>query len=152
MDGFVAALDDMLASVYRNMLRLEKMDIQKSRQPTLSVSEVHLISCIGEAKDEGCTVTSLARALSITVSSATIAVNKLGQRGYVRKVRSSKDGRIVRVHLTEAGQSVYTYHRICRREMVDEISRDFSPEEKKVALKVLNRLNEYFVKNVGNGF
>lgn len=152
MDRFVAALDGMLTSFYRNMLRLEKQDISKSRQPLLSVSEVHLILCIGDTHGEGCTVTALARRLNITVSSATIAVNKLGQKGYVKKVRGSADGRIVRVHLTELGKSVDTYHRICRREMIEEISRDFTSEEQKVAVKVIGRLNEYFVKNLGEGF
>lgn len=152
MDGFVAAMDDMLASFYRNMLRLEKQEIQKSRQPSLTISEVHLILCIGDSRGEGRTVTALARLLNITVSSATIAVNKLGQKGYVKKVKGSADGRIVRVYLTEQGKSVDTYHRICRRDMIKEISRGFTPEERKIAVKVINRLNEYFVKNVDDTF
>ena len=123
MEGFSGALDDILVSIYRNVLRLEKQMLKRSRQTTLSVSEVHLILCLGDAKGDGCTVTELARSLGITVSSATIAVSKLIQKGFVRKVRSQKDSRIVRVYLTETGKGVDTYNRICRRQLVDEISR-----------------------------
>lgn len=111
MEGFSGALDDILVSIYRNVLRLEKQMLKRSRHTTLSVSEVHLILCLGDAKSEGCTVTELARSLGITVSSATIAVSKLIQKGFVRKVRSQKDSRIVRVYLTETGKGVDTYNR-----------------------------------------
>lgn len=82
MEGFSGALDDILVSIYRNVLRLEKQMLKRSRQTTLSVSEVHLILCLGDAKGDGCTVTELARSLGITVSSATIAVSKLIQKGF----------------------------------------------------------------------
>ncbi len=150
MEGFDGALDNILGTIYNNVLRLEKQMLKRSRQTTLSVSEVHLILCLGDNKGEGCTVTALAKALGITVSSATIAVSKLIQKGFVRKVRSSKDSRIVRVYLTEKGKSVDTYHRICRREMVDAISRGLSDEEKKYVLLVIRRLNEYFAKSIGD--
>ena len=150
MEGFSGALDDLLVSIYRNVLRLEKQMLKRSRQTTLSVSEVHLILCLGDAKGDGCTVTELARSLGITVSSATIAVSKLIQKGFVRKVRSQKDSRIVRVYLTETGKGVDTYNRICRRQLVDEISRGLSDEEKKYVLLVIRRLNEYFAKTIGD--
>ena len=142
MEGFSGALDDILVSIYRNVLRLEKQMLKRSRQTTLSVS-------LGDAKGDGCTVTELARSLGITVSSATIAVSKLIQKGFVRKVRSQKDSRIVRVYLTETGKGVDTYNRICRRQLVDEISRGLSDEEKKYVLLVIRRLNEYFAKTIG---
>ena len=47
MEGFSGALDDILVSIYRNVLRLEKQMLKRSRQTTLSVSEVHLILCLG---------------------------------------------------------------------------------------------------------
>ncbi len=149
-EGFNGALDDILGSIYSNVLRLEKQMLKRSRQTTLSVSEVHLILCLGDHKGEGCTVSALAKSLGITVSSATIALSKLIQKGFVHKVRSQKDSRIVRVYLTEKGKSVDTYHRICRREMVDEISRGLSDEEKKYVLLVIKRLNEYFAKSIGD--
>ena len=53
MEGFSGALDDILVSIYRNVLRLEKQMLKRSRQTTLSVSEVHLILCLGDAKGDG---------------------------------------------------------------------------------------------------
>ena len=107
MEGFSGALDDILVSIYRNVLRLEKQMLKRSRQTTLSVSEVHLILCLGDAKGAGCTV-------------------------------------------TELGKGVDTYNRICRRQLVDEISRGLSDEEKKYVLLVIRRLNEYFAKTIGD--
>ena len=95
MDLFAEALNDILVKAYRNILRLEEQSLKTISDTSLSINEMHLIECVGKGKEEGVTISNLASELCITRPSATIAVNKLEKKGYVKKINCQDDGRVV---------------------------------------------------------
>lgn len=149
MDGFVVELNGILVEVYHNILRLEEQALKKNSKISLSISEMHLIECVGKGAEKGRTVSELAVDLNITRPSATVAVNKLEKKGYVTKTNCENDGRVVRVRLTHEGEKIDAYHRYYHRNMVKEISSDLTEEEKSCLLKAIRRLNSYFKESIG---
>ena len=51
-------------------------------------------------------VNAIGETVHLTSGSITTAVQRLERRGHVRRERCPKDGRVVHVHLTEAGQAL----------------------------------------------
>ncbi len=149
MDKFDMELNSILVEVYHNILRVEEQTLKKANGISLSISEMHLIEAVGKGAEVGRSISEIAEDLNITRPSATVAVNKLEKKGYLEKLSSKEDGRVVRVHLTREGQVVDRYHRYYHHNMVKEISSEFTEEEKVYLLKAINKLNDYFKKGIG---
>lgn len=149
VDGFAAELNSILVEVYHNILRLEEQALKKNSRIPLSIREMHLIECVGKAKKDGRTISELAHDLNITRPSATIAVNKLEKKGFVKRSDCESDGRVVRVRLTHEGEKTDAYHRFYHKSMVRKISDGLTLEEKDCLMKGIRKLNEFFIKSMG---
>ena len=54
-------------------------------------------------------MSTVARELNVTVGTLTIAVNNLVKKGYIQRMRSQEDRRVVLISLTEQGEeSLFT--------------------------------------------
>lgn len=144
MDSFDALLEETLANIARNMRHLEQQVLAQNAQVPLSVSELHVLVCLGKFQHERCTMSALARALGITPSSASTAVTKLVKKGYIQRSKSKKDVRIVYVGLTPQGKHMDLCYRVCRQRMLDQINQWFTPAERPYVASVLQKLNQYF--------
>ena len=149
MDLFADALNDILVKAYRSILRLEEESLKTISDTTLSINEMHLIECVGKGNEDGVTISSIAAELCITRPSATIAVNKLEQKGYVEKLNCKNDGRVVNVFLTDKGREIDAIHRQYHLDMVNEVSKEVSEEEIKCLIGAIQKLNNYFKKSIG---
>ena len=63
------------------------------------MTELHLLDAV--AQDEQATISSLAAATRVTVSTMTTGVKRLEAKQYLERVRETADRRVVRVRLTE---------------------------------------------------
>ncbi|MDI9520630.1 MAG: MarR family transcriptional regulator [Bacillota bacterium] len=144
MDAFALALNDLLVNTFHDILKLEEASLAKASANQLSINEMHLLEAIAKGKDEGRSITDIARELSITLPSVTAAVNKLVKKGYVVKGKHEADKRLVIVYLTREGKRAETAHRFFHRTMVNAASQGLDEEEKAALLKGLNRLHQFF--------
>lgn len=147
MDVFAEALNDILVKAYHSILRLEEESLKDISDTNLSINEMHLIECVGKCKEEGANISKLASELCITRPSATIAVNKLEKKGYVKKVNCQDDGRVVYVVLTDKGREIDDIHKKYHRDMVDSVSKELSENEREYIIDVIHKLNDYFKKS-----
>ena len=148
MDYFSDALNDILVDVYQNIMFLEQQTIRK-KNINLSINEMHMIEHIGKASNSGLSISEIAEKMNITRPSATVAVNKLEKKGYVQKIDSVEDGRVVHVVLTREGRKIDKFHHYYHRNMVREISDGLSDMEKECLMKVIQKLDDYFIKSIG---
>ena len=149
MDAFLLEFNKILVDVYHNILRLEELALRQVIKANLSISEMHMIECVGKGKENGRSISELADDLNITNPSATVSVYKLVKKGFVQKQSSEVDRRVVQVFLTREGNRIDTLHRLYHRNMVKAISDDLTAEEKDILLRSVRRLNEYFIKSIG---
>lgn len=148
MDAFCTHLNDLLIKAYRAVLKLEEQMLARISTPSLSIGEFHLIETVGKDGMKTKTISEIARGLSLSLPSVTVAVNKLEKKGFLRKTKGVEDGRTVSISLTELGERVDREHQRFHERMVQTIAEDMSEEEKAALLKGIARLNRYFDKTI----
>ena len=146
MDPFSVALNDLLVNTFHTILKLEEQTLKSMSGEKLSISELHMLESIHKEPEKGRTITDIAQDLSITLPTVTVAINRLAQKGYVRKHKGREDGRMVHVLLTEDGRRAEAAHRFFHRRMVRAISQDIPQEEREVLLKGLRNLLVFFTR------
>lgn len=142
MDPFSRELNELLVSTYREINRIEELVLRRLSKNTLSIAELHMLDVIGR---DGCTVTDIAQSMGISMPSATIAVKKMEKKGYVTKDRDTEDARRVCIRLTMEGRKAEAAHRWFHRQMVKNIGKSFSEEERGMLLKTIEGLNDFFI-------
>ncbi|MGV8906847.1 MAG: MarR family winged helix-turn-helix transcriptional regulator [Acetobacterium sp.] len=148
MDPFSSQLNEILIDTYNNILNVEEDLLKHSKNIDLSINEMHLIESVGKNKNDGKTISDLARSLNITLPSVTIAINKLVKKNYVKKEKSTTDGRMVYVRLTDKGQRIDRIHLYFHNKMVNEISKEMTNHEKEVLIHGMEKLNGFFKKKL----
>ena len=144
MDEFSRELNQLLVCTYRDVGKLEEGMLHSLDGMEVSIGELHLMEAIGESKDRGVLICELAQRMELTPPTVTVAVNKLSQKGYVVKTKSTVDKRSVIVTLTRAGKRINAAHRYFHEQMVRNIEKLLSPEEREGMLRGMKTLNAFF--------
>jgi DNA-binding MarR family transcriptional regulator len=90
---------------FRELFRVSQQHFQRI-ESHCGVSGAQLWALSEVSAVPGITVSQLARAMSIHLSTSSNLLDKLEVQGFVRRERGSIDQRTVHVHLTRAGQRV----------------------------------------------
>ena len=133
--GTYETLNEVLVSLFRDVNDIEQKAIITSEFGDLTNNDMHVIEAIGI--DEPKNMSTIARALSVTVGTLTISMNSLVKKGYVDRQRSSEDRRVVYISLSEKGVKA----------TVKELpfgTRELTEEELEALVKALTKLNSWF--------
>lgn len=144
MDDFSRELNQLLVCTYHDVGKLEEGMLHSVSGMEVSIGELHLMEAIGESKERGLLVCELAQRVDLTPPTVTVAINKLEQKGYVLKTRSTLDRRSVIVTLTRTGKKVNAAHRYFHEQMVRNIEKLLSPAEREGMLHGMQTLNHFF--------
>ncbi len=137
-----STLNDVLVKLFREITTIEEKSLKTGEYKELTVNDMHVIEAIDTNAPKN--MSSVARALSVTTGTLTISVNGLVKKGYVDRIRSEEDRRVVLVSLTEKGRKAFAMHQRFHQEMIDSIVKVLSEEEQKVLGKALCNLNQFF--------
>lgn len=137
-----SALNEILVKLFRDINAIEERAIRTDEYKDITANDIHVIEAVG--LDGAKNMTSVAKTLEVTTGTLTIAVNGLVKKGYVNRVRSEEDRRVVLVSLSEKGKRAYLHHRKFHEQMIDAIVGELSEEEQQVLEKALMRLNRFF--------
>ena len=148
MQSFSDMLNDLLVAVFHNILRVEEEYLQKGLGRGLTIREMHMIEYIGEAGQEGRTLSEIADYLKVARPSVTVAAKKLEGKGYLIKNGCAQDGRVVRVTLTREGRKVFIQHMRFHTLMVRELEEGLSEEEKSILIRVITKLDKFFESSI----
>ncbi|GMA71914.1 hypothetical protein GCM10025885_09630 [Tetragenococcus osmophilus] len=85
----------------------------------------------------------MAKELSITVGTLTIAINRLVKKGYVERLRSEDDRRVVKLGLSKKGRLIFRVHQRFHMEMVKSILQGMSDEESVALQMALENLHDF---------
>lgn len=141
MEPNLETVNDYLVNVFNDILVIEESELQKSQFNDLSITEMHTIEAIGMYRRK--TTTEVAKELQITVGTLTTAINRLVKKGYVERIRSEDDRRVVKLGLTKKGKLLFRVHQYFHRQMIKQVLRDMSDDEEKVLLKALKNLHDF---------
>ena len=146
MDRFGEQLNAILMHTYRAVSEVESAALRSTMGGNLSISEMHVIECIGQGRENGRTVTDIAQELGVALASATVSIMKLEKKGYVSKEKCAEDGRRVLVRLTESGRRAEISHRYFHRQMAHAVERAIPAEERAVVLSGFRTIDEFFTR------
>ncbi|HIS31222.1 MAG TPA: MarR family transcriptional regulator [Candidatus Limivivens intestinipullorum] len=135
-------LDDVLVNLFNDIMTIEGKAIITEEFKDISNNDMHIIAAVG--RDEARNMSSVAKSLNITVGTLTIAVNNLVKKGYITRVRSEKDRRVVLISLTGKGRRAYDHHERFHREMIQATLAGLSENETRVLVTALTNLKDFF--------
>lgn len=135
-------LDDVLVNLFNDIMTIEGKAIITEEFKNISNNDMHIIAAVG--RDEARNMSSVAKSLNITVGTLTIAVNNLVKKGYITRVRSEKDRRVVLISLTGKGRRAYDHHERFHREMIQATLAGLSENETRVLVTALTNLKDFF--------
>lgn len=137
-------LNQVLVHLFNDILKVEERTLAQGPYSELTVTDMHTIEAIGQTQSRN--MTSIAKDLSITVGTLTIAINHLVKKGYVQRFRGTKDRRVVLVSLTQLGKDAFRHHMAFHDRMVKEIISQLDITELDMLVSSLQKV-ELFFKN-----
>lgn len=135
------ALNEMLVKLFNNVMTKEEKVIITDEFSDITNNDMHIIEAVGI--DEPCSMSMIAKKLSVTVGTLTINMNGLENKGYIIRERSTADKRVVLVLLTEKGKKAFHHHRDFHKNMIHALVKDLDEAERKTVLKCLKNLSDF---------
>ena len=102
MDNTFDMLHEILVKLFQDIMDIERKAIITKEFQDISNNDMHIIEAIGI--DESKNMSMVAKMVSVTVGTLTIAINSLVKKGYVNRMRGERDRRVVYISLTEKGR------------------------------------------------
>ena len=130
MDNTFDMLHEILVKLFQDIMDIERKAIITKEFQDISNNDMHIIEAIGI--DESKNMSMVAKMVSVTVGTLTIAINSLVKKGYVNRMRGEQDRRVVYISLTEKGKIAYRHHEEFHRQMIDAIINGLSEDETKI--------------------
>jgi DNA-binding MarR family transcriptional regulator len=100
---------------------------------------------------EGTSVLALAQHMGVTASTMSLMADRLERAGYVRRERSTEDGRRVDLRLTEAGAGIKKQQKVLEPDLIAAMLRHLEPVRRRQALRGLELLAEAAKEMVASG-
>ena len=135
-------LNEVLVNLFRDVMDIEQKAIITEEFQDITNNDMHIIEAIG--KEEPKNMSTIAKSLSVTVGTLTIAINNLVKKGYVSRVRSEEDRRVVLISLSEKGDKAYDHHKRFHEEMVEATLEGLNKSETEVLVRALQNLSNFF--------
>lgn len=133
---------EILVKLFNEIMDIEQKAIITLDFKDITNNDMHIIEAIGMGEPRN--MSTVAKALKVTVGTLTIAINNLVKKGYVNRVRSEEDRRVVLLSLTEKGIKAFMHHRDFHDRMIKATISGLEKDETQVLVKALTNLNEYF--------
>jgi len=135
-------INDVLVNLFNEIMDIEEKALITSEYKDISVNDMHILEAIGIQEPRN--MSSVARSLSVTVGTLTIAINNLVKKGYVERVRSEEDRRVVLISLSEKGEKAYHHHQGFHDKMVLAVLKDLNAQETDALIHALLKLQKFF--------
>lgn len=135
-------INEVLVKLFNEIMDIEEKAIITEEFKDISNNDMHVIEAIG--KGEGKSMSAVAKLLSVTVGTLTIAINNLVKKGYVNRMRSEEDRRVVLISLSKKGERAYDHHERFHDEMVQATLKGMNEEQVEVLVQALQNLSGFF--------
>ena len=130
-------LNEVLVNLFRDVMDIEQKAIITEEFQDITNNDMHIIEAIG--MNEPKNMSTIAREISVTVGTLTIAMNSLVKKGYVIRCRSTQDRRVVHISLSEKGVKAYYHHKHFHEQMIQGVVGVLTEEELQALIKALTK-------------
>ncbi|GAO99276.1 MarR family winged helix-turn-helix transcriptional regulator [Fructobacillus ficulneus] len=130
-----------LMDLFTNVVWVEEYELKQSPFHALTVKEVHTIYVISMYEEK--TASQVAKAVHLSPSAMTTAIDRLVDKGYVERRRSKEDRRVVKLGLTHQGRVLYRAHQQFHYKVAKALIDDMSGEEALAMERAVHNLQTY---------
>lgn len=142
MDKAYDTFHEVLVKLFNEIMDIEAKAIITPEFKDITNNDMHVIEAVGI--EEPRNMSSVAKSLSITVGTLTISVNNLVKKGYIHRVRSNEDRRVVLISLTDKGKKAFNHHKKFHEDMIQSLIAGLSGKEINTLVTALTNLKEFF--------
>ena len=140
-------LNNALTSLYQN-IKIEEELFIKRKKINLTLSEVHTLEVISDARDKS--ITGLSQELKITPGTFSVCVDKLIKKGYIKRINDDLDKRKVLIDITSKSIPILdmnsSFHEKLLLYSLDTLKLDINELTKSLE-KINNYIEEMSDKN-----
>jgi DNA-binding MarR family transcriptional regulator len=130
--------DDIAKLTFELGRCLRQKMLQNDDGKSLNMPQLHTLLFIQQKP--GITMTELAAILRISSPSTTVFVDRLVKLKYVGRTHDDKNRRLVRLHITEAGDKSLRVAMIQKRKVMASILNILSPEDQQALKRILKTI------------
>lgn len=141
MDSY-NTLNEVLVKLFHDIMDIEQKAIITQEFKDITNNDMHVIEAIG--LNEPKNMSTIAKELSVTMGTLTIAMNSLVKKGYVNRERGLEDRRVVYISLSDKGKTAYAHHAKFHKAMIDGVIEELTQDEMEVLIKTLTKLTRWF--------
>lgn len=123
-----------------NRLRVEVMDALDRELAPFDISAAQFIVLTSVANKEADSPAALCRKISYDPGAMTRMMDRLEEKGLVRRVRNPEDRRATNLEMTVAGKALYPQLVAAKEAVATRFLRGFSAEETRMLERLLNRM------------
>ena len=140
MDNY-SKINTILVRLFNDILDYESKVFKNTEFKDITTNDMHIIDVIGLNQKKN--MSGVAKDLSVTMGTLTISINNLVKKGYVTRVRSEKDRRIVYVELSKKGIDAYNKHNEFHKDMVTSMLDTLDDKETEILIKGLHKIDTW---------
>ena len=123
-----------------NALRARMMAVMDRELSSLGITSAQWAVLVQVAQTPGCTAATLCRRVHYDTGSMTRMLDRLEEKGLIRRARSDHDRRAAYLYLTETGQNIHSKLPEHAARVLNAHFEGFSPEEVTTLKHLLNRM------------
>lgn len=135
-------MNEVIEDFYKLFYETEDLALKQGIK-CLTHTELHVIEAIDT---DSLTMNELSERLGITMGTATVAVTKLSEKGFILRERSDLDRRKVFVSLSKKGNEALGYHNNYHNMIISSITKSIPTQDMEIFLGVF----EMILKNLKN--
>ncbi|MFA9378552.1 MAG: MarR family winged helix-turn-helix transcriptional regulator [Lachnotalea sp.] len=136
------SFNEILVKLFNDIMDIEQKALITEAFKDISSNDMHIIDAIGIGEPRN--MSAVAKTMSITVGTLTIAINSLVKKGYVNRVRSEEDRRVVLLSLTQKAIKAYYHHKKFHDDMIKATVKGLSKQETAILAKSITNLIDFF--------
>jgi len=138
-------LNTFFVKVFYTILDAEEKHLEMITKGKVTLKEIHLIEAVFLLKETNTnTFSSIARKLNITLGTLTTAYSKLHVKGYLTKVRDTRDKRVYYVEPTDLAKIINDDHTKFHEELIAGVAHTLNEKEQGDLLTALKKLTIFF--------
>lgn len=128
--------------IYQVMQKFQKLGMNSKFAGEMPRSEIVMLKMINidTSKTEGVTISTLSERLEITKSAVSQMINVLEDKGYVKRITTKSDRRIVYVRLTEMGEQSLEKSLQSLLKSLNQVFEKMGEEDTEILFRLLNKL------------
>ncbi|BDZ70014.1 MarR family winged helix-turn-helix transcriptional regulator [Methanobacterium petrolearium] len=120
------------------LMRKFQTQLQTGDLKEYTLRQLYYIELID--KNEGISVSELAKTMNVKKSTVSVAINQLIDLGIVTKIQSNDDKRFYFLELTPKGNQIMEMHKQVHKNTIKKILNILAPEEVESFVNIVNKI------------